>query len=105
MSRQSRDQNSTDLAVLLVIELTEPDEWRRKQFHAALVERSWFRFSDHSNTWCAGFECPVTETQALTKAQRDLREAAAHAGIQKWNAVLQASPWAPVTCSSGAREN
>ncbi|MEI7511927.1 MAG: hypothetical protein WCK01_00495 [Candidatus Uhrbacteria bacterium] len=74
--------------VLLTLDLNYlKDSTKRTKFYEELANRQWKKFRNETTTWRASFKPGATADGCIRATKTDVADAAAAAGITRWDAV------------------
>lgn len=77
---------------MLIVELENCDEDRRKSFSTAMSRRGWWKVEDAANGYRIGFSNATDDDEVVQICERDVRESAYVAGVARYDATCLIAP-------------
>ena len=78
--------------VILIAALEDCDDERRKSFAKAMSRRGWWRMRDVESGFRIGFNNASNDSEIVQICERDVRESAYVAGVEKFDATCVIVP-------------
>ena len=78
--------------VILIAELEDCADDRRKSFDTAMVRRGWWRLEDSECGYRIGFSNAANDAEIVQICERDVQESAYVAGVKEFDATCLIAP-------------